>query len=1225
MKFKNISFIVLVVLLISGCAKEQLSVTVEGDDNLVPIGISGAIVQEATKATADGFVDGDALGLFAVNYLENNTIAGILQSEGNQADNVKYVFDEKNHKWFPVKVAYYKNVNTHADLYLYYPYLSSINDVNSEGFEVKKDQSAPATSTSLSGYEASDFLWGKGTDITPSQTAVSIRLSHKMSAVKVALSKGEGFEEGEFEGLEKNIILTGTTRKANINYATGEVSPLGEAQMDGIVMCPQSDGSWRAIAVPQTIAPGVQLFSITVGGISYSFKQSEATEYLSGKQTDFTITVKKKAHTGEYEFVLADARITDWTEDENTHGGEARQYFVVNVSEPGTLGSTIKSMGKNPDKIRNLKVVGTVRDDDFYFMRDSMAILEAVNMKESTVVKPKNSTNILASLNDEKGYRFELNYKIKCSIYGEPDIIEDYGSRFNIIWYDKGNNIPYRAFENKETLYDFSFPENINIIGESAFANSGISGTLIIPDGVLSVESKSFSETSIGRVIFSHDLLFVGEYAFSGCSSLSGALTLPPQLLSIGKDAFYHCNFTGELHLPDNLEYLGNGAFRMSGHFVGGLRIPDKITKLYGRTFEMGGGYGISFTGTLDLNNLTELGEHDFNSCNFTGELVIPEGVTSIPVNCFCGDGAGITSVKFPTTLIEIQNGAFLFQQTLSGDIVFPEGFQIVGNQAFCSSGITGIELPSTIQVIGGEAFMNCSSLSSIVCNAIEPPTASDGAFSFVAKDNFTVEVPAHSIQKYLSDPIWGEFKRIAAHYDFSLSREKIRSLNAGITRTYTLRAPANFNWNIDSKPDWVSVSPESGIGKSDVTITVNEMARTSDQFEINEGTYNNPIYKNYRGRSGEIVFKLNEKDYTFTMEVEQFDCDYADGDVITHQTATKGNGIDIIFVGDGYDAKDIANGIFTDNAEEGYEDYFNIEPYKTYKEYFNVYSVVSMSDDSGIGTENTVIETKFGTYFSQGSISNPDFEPIFAWAMKANSLIDSNKAVIINLMNTPSFASFAAMYGDGSAIAFCPVSRDVYPYDFRGVIQHTAGGHAFGKLGDEYIYHNAFIQNCGCDCCDHPKGDDDTWSSYGSFKSLGWYKNLSMNGDMHQVPWAHLIYHPQYSGYVDLFEGGYMHSRGMYRSEATSCMNNNIPYYSAISRQAIVERIMEIAGEEFTLEKFYANDSNAFGEHTKSSNGTSADRTFGVDPNWSRGSEEGSVIYMGEHPDYDKIKELSK
>ena len=35
--------------------------------------------------------------------------------------------------------------------------------------------------------------------------------------------------------------------------------------------------------------------------------------------------------------------------------------------------------------------------------------------------------------------------------------------------------------------------------------------------------------------------------------------------------------------------------------------------------------------------------------------------------------------------------------------------------------------------------------------------------------------------------------------------------------------------------------------------------------------------------------------------------------------------------------------------------------------------------------------------------------------------------------------------------------------------------------------------------------------------------------------------------------------------------MNNNIPYFSAISRQAIVERIMLYAGEDFTLENFYA------------------------------------------------------
>jgi hypothetical protein len=37
--------------------------------------------------------------------------------------------------------------------------------------------------------------------------------------------------------------------------------------------------------------------------------------------------------------------------------------------------------------------------------------------------------------------------------------------------------------------------------------------------------------------------------------------------------------------------------------------------------------------------------------------------------------------------------------------------------------------------------------------------------------------------------------------------------------------------------------------------------------------------------------------------------------------------------------------------------------------------------------------------------------------------------------------------------------------------------------------------------------------------------------------------------------------------------MNNNIPYYSAISRQAMVERIMKYAGKEFDINDFYAKD----------------------------------------------------
>lgn len=1163
-------FLLGTAIALAGCAKEPVPAVVPEDPNLIPLNIDGSINQIQTKVNAAGFVDKDALGLFAVNYSEENTVAGTLADNGNQADNVKYVFDEAANKWTPTKKVYYKDVNTNVDLYLYYPHQSSVTEVNAANFEVQKDQSSAATASSLSGYEASDFLWGKAVNITPSENKVAVQLSHKMAAVNVVLVEKEGFAEGEFASLEKGIILTNTTRKAKINFATGEVSALGNAQQDGIVMCPQSSGSFRAVVVPQTVEAGEKLFAITIDGVSYGFRNSAASvTYAAGKQTDVTINIKKKTPAGEYELTLGDIKIADWTEDKNTHGGEARQYFVVNLTEAGKLGKVIRSFKKNPDKIRNLKVSGPITTEDFYFMRDSMAILEAINLKEAKVV----------------------NAKYDGSGKTQDDII------------------PYLAFNEKKTLSHFSFPEKITYIGANAFNTTRLSGALIIPDEVTEIGVAAFKGTLIGSVAFSPRLNRIGAYAFNDCTSLTGTLTLPETLTYIGSNAFQFCAFTGELHLPNTLEYIGQSTFYDAGNFVGGLRIPDNVKTIDDNAFM--GNFKKPFNGPLELNNVQELGESAFNGCRFTGELVIPEGITEIPSACF--QLTNHSHVIFPSTLKVIGKRAFYYGERLNGSLNFPENLVSIGMLAFsgCSQ-IESVSFPSKLQMIAQNAFENCSSLSSIVSNAVEPPAVMQGAFNGVAKDNFTVEVPAQSVTRYKTESGWSDFRRIAAHYDFSVSRDRVRTLNAAESRTLILRAPANFNWSIESKPDWVTVTPSSGTGKADITVSVNEMARTTDQFEVNEGTFNSPTYKKYAGRSGEIVFKLDEKDYRCTLDVEQYDSDYSDGEVMTLNTATKGPGIDIVFIGDGYDAKDIAKGTFKQNTEDGFKHFFGIEPYSTYKDYFNVYAVVSKSDDNGIGTVNTVIDTKFGSYFTQNRIKAPAADKCFKWAKRADASMDLSKSLVIMLMNTSTYEGVTMMYGDGSAIACCPVSTDAYPYDFRGIIQHEAGGHGFGKLGDEYIYHNAFIQTCNClDGCEHPQGDDDTMTSYGIYKSKGWYKNLSMTADAKQVPWAHLIYHKNYSDKVDMYEGGYMHTRGVYRSEATSCMNNNIPYYSAISRQAIVERIKAYAGEAFDFDDFVAKDSFEVG--TKSLT-RDFDWTFGVNPNMFRANGDGP-IYMGEHP----------
>ena len=326
--------------------------------------------------------------------------------------------------------------------------------------------------------------------------------------------------------------------------------------------------------------------------------------------------------------------------------------------------------------------------------------------------------------------------------------------------------------------------------------------------------------------------------------------------------------------------------------------------------------------------------------------------------------------------------------------------------------------------------------------------------------------------------------------------------------------------------------------------------------------------------REGEVVFMLKGQDYRTRCKVTQYDYEYAEDEFITLQEATKGNGkLNIVLLGDGYNAKDISEGQLLKNVEEAYGHFFDIEPYKTYKDYFNVYTAVSVSPESGVGSVNTIIYNKFNTSAKggvtlSGRNGDSDFDYIIKYICESGKVAseDLNQTLVMMVPNTYDYGGICYMWDEGFAIAYCPMSNYGYPLDFRGVVQHEAGGHGFGKLGDEYIYHNAFIDACSCTCCGHVL-------EFNMAKGKGWYDNLSLTGKMSEVPWSHLIFHEKYSEFVDIFEGGFMHNRGVYRSEQNSCMNNDIPYYSTISRESIVKRIKAYAGEEYSFEDFVAND----------------------------------------------------
>ena len=1179
MKTKLFFVLGIASLLMASCVADIEVVTPTPNPNgAIAINIDGSISQIYTTRVDDGgFCDGDQVGLFGVNYIDNNSTAGELLDEGNQVDNARYTFDEANYKWVSSGNIYYKDAETNIDIYAYYPY-GHPDSVTEYAFEVAQDQSG---ANAEDGYAMSDFLWGKTENVTPSESKVKIKFNHKMACVSVVLTEGDGFAAGEWDAIEKNVLVMNTTRTSTIDLATGVVAATGKAPMEGIVMKNNAEG-FRAIVVPQSVEAGKALLDITIDGISRRFKTETATTYEAGKQTKYSLKVNKKSHSGEYELVLTDTEIIDWIADLDTHGGEARQYYVVHCEDAGTLEEKIREAKKDPNKIKNLKVSGKIAAPDFSFM-DSMSALQSINLKEAEItnywvqeiiyVDKNNSYATLGTYVDMGGEMPEDEEACHAAVLERyPDILNKYPDKNFLEWgrsYDGGgaNVIPGAAAPS--TLINFSFPEKVVSIAYGAFDGcSYLSGTLVIPDDVAEIAPCAFRNcTNLTSLVLPNKLQTIGNYAFSGCSNIAGTLNIPSTVTSIGERAFEDCKgFTGQLVLPEHLTDLGSYAFYGCSGFTGDLKIPESITTIRYYTFR--NCYGLN--GRLILHDNLTLEKYSFDGCSFQGELKLPANLKKIPDYCFHGNCFS-SIVGFPDGLLEIGEGAFRNNHRLSGVLEFPESLVSLGVEAFWQClNLEGIVLPAELGVLQSSTFQYCYYLNKIVCKSLEPPTITTSTFSGVAKDNFTVEVPEQSVNRYQQDRYWGEFKRIEAHHDFSIQRRQMRVLNAEHSRTLVLRAPSGQAWSVESCPEWVTVTPSSGVGKAKVTITVAEMgAGDVGTFTVASQIKNSTAmeYTDYNGRGGEVVFLLNDKDYRSTLKVEQYDCDHYDGEVIVNQTASVGKGVNIVFMGDCFDAQDIATGKYLAGVEEAIGHYFDVEPYKTYKEYFNIYTIFGMSNDSGVGTADTIRDAKFGSQYSLSGIE-PNHATCYEYAMKTGTVNESNigQTLVVLVENTTDYGGVTYQWGDGSAIACCPMSDDAYPYDFRGVVQHEAGGHGFAKLADECIYHNAFINACGCLCCPH-------LDSFNAGKALGWYRNLEATGDMDQVGWSHLIFHPKYSNIVDIYEGGYYHSRGIFRSEPNSCMNNNIPYFSAISRQEAVERIMRYAGEEFSLEEFYAKD----------------------------------------------------
>lgn len=917
-----------------------------GEDTRLPIDLSGEIDQVMLSRVNDGgFCDKDVIGVYIVDYEGGKP--GELKLEGNRASNVQFTYNEANNKWSGAYDIYWKDSKTPIDVYGYYPW-NSPESIGEYAFEVQKDQSKAGENGNLGGYEASDFLWGKAEEVAPSTKVVRLSFRHKMSTARVTLVEGEGFAEGEWTGLEKQVLVTNTKRKALIDLTTGKVTATGTVATTGTIPY-QKDGEFRAIVVPQEISTGTELFKITVDGVVYTFKKDEVFAYVPSKMHNFTIKVNKKENAGAYEFVLVSESITAWEVDMITHDATAKEYIVIE-SEAGKLKEAIKVANKDFRELQNLKITGEINAEDFYFMRDSMDRLQALNIKEVRIIGMDRS--------DDWGVKIE------------DDVI------------------PVSAFQQKTSLRSVVLPDCLKRIRSYAFGEcKALMGSLIIPEGVTMIE----------------------EGAFQWCMGLRGVLVLPSTLEYIGVNAFYYCGFTGELKLPNNLKYIGDQAFCSCENFMGSLILPENLCDLGSSAFADCYGFSGSlkipqriveiplqafvncrFDGTLILHDgITMIGERAFADCKFKGELNLPKNLVLLADAVFSNcNFSGV--LKLPKNLRSIGTICFENNSRLSGILEIPRQVTSIGRNAFAGCGIEGIVFSEDLEYILTRAFENCYNVGSIVCKGMIPADVVADAFNGIPKDNFTLEVPEAVVEQYRAAPGWRDFKRIAAHRELVCRPSVVKALNGKSKRQLVLDAEGK--WEVVSKPDWCTLSAMSGEKKTELTLT------------IDAGSEN---------REGEIVFKLDEYDYTTTCRVAQYFYEHEEDEEIILQTHSRGKGINLVFLGDGFDAENISNGDYLRVMNEQMERFFDIEPYRTYRDYFNVSTAIAVSQESGIGTVNTIRRTKFETTFAGGVGLRGDYSAIFNYAMKVSPVDESNlnQSLIIVTPNTIDYGGITEMW----------------------------------------------------------------------------------------------------------------------------------------------------------------------------------------------------------------------